>query len=109
MFKEGIGGAEMGEESFESVGMSGTGRGGGIIGATPAAVDSDEDASGVESIFLGVFSNSASVPSSVSSRQRTPRLVPFNGVLFFGVKDTLFFPTPTFRRFGEAFAGVELS
>src|SRR3569833_2191833 len=62
--------------------------------------------SGVDSNFCGVFSKSASVPSSVSSsRHRTPRL---DGVDFFltGVKEIpLRAPAAALRLRGEDFNG----
>lgn len=64
-----------------------------------------DDVSGVKSVRCGVFSNSASVPSSVSSRHLTPLFSSFPGDFFLGVKETPFLAATAFRRFGDSRAG----
>jgi hypothetical protein len=72
-------------------------------------VISPVDSSGEEWYFWGVFSNSASVPSSVSSLHLTARLALLWGdFLFLGVKDTCkpFFEAPNSARLrGDGLAG----
>ena len=102
----GTGGAGIGEESVESDESVGwfakrevdDGGGGGMVGSI-------EDVSGVRFARWGVFSNSASAPSSVSSRHRTPLFSPFTGDFFLGVKETPFLAATALRRLGEARTG----
>lgn len=68
-----------------------------------------EEASGVEWMARGVAWNSARVPFSVSSFQRTPLFNPFAGDIFFGVKVTPFLAPPIFRRLGDAFNGEDMN
>lgn len=96
----------MGDESVQSDDRMGwfarreVDNGGGRV--TTGSMDED---SGVGFVRCGVFSNSASVPSSVSSRHRTPLFSPFPGDFFFGVNETPFFATVGLRRFGDARIG----
>ena len=64
-----------------------------------------DDISGVRFFCCGVFSNSARVPCSVSSRHRTPLLSALPGDFFLGVKETPFLVAVAFRRFGDARTG----
>ena len=77
------------------------------IGGRRGRVTSFDETSGVVSYFRGVFSNSAKVPSSVSSFHLTTRFKPFTGDrFFFGVKDTPFLALPSMPlRFGEPLMG----
>ena len=98
-----VGGAGMGEEPASLVTGSGTyaeNVGGGI---------SNDESVGVDSTCSGVL-KSARVPFSLSSRQRTPRLV-FDGdvgLFFAGENCTPFLTATIFLRRGEAFMGEEV-
>jgi hypothetical protein len=97
-----FGGDGMGEDPLASSACAG-------MGAEKVGGDSSiEEVVGVPSTCSGVFWNSARVPFSVSSLQRTPRLV-FDGDLFLiGENWTPFFTPPIFLLRGDDFTGDEL-
>ena len=98
---DGSGRAGIGEEPEESLDKSAA-KYDGRAGKTTLC--STDETSGVESCFWGVFSNSARVPDSVSSRHLTLR---FEGDFFLGVKEIPFFPNAAFLLRGDDFIGDE--
>ena len=103
---DGMGGAGMGEEPVKSKPSTACSNGAlMVVSEDWWTGDSENDASDLSSVRCGDFSNSASVPWSVSSRHRTPHFSSLPGDFFFGVNDTPFLTAAAFRRLGEDRAG----
>jgi hypothetical protein len=98
-----FGGEGIGEDPLASnvgIGIEEENGGGGSGNSTDEVV-------GVLCTCSGVFWNSARVPFSVSSLQRTPRLLLDGDFFLIGENWTPFFTPPIFRRRGEDFMGDE--
>ncbi len=106
-FRLGCGGSSIGEESCSVAGCGSDAVRGEMEGRATSM--EEPSASGVSSGLWGVFSNSARVPSSVSSRHLTPLFSPLIGdLLFLGVMISPFLALPIIPfRLGELFTGVE--